>query len=376
MFLTTRCPRCGTAFEVAPDQLRMRGGLVRCGECGTVFDGKAGLAEPAPADARQAVADAPVPVHAPEPDSWLAQVVVADARPSFRPEPEQDAEPAHLAHPVHPASAAPVPDPAPVPVHGIPPALPSVLRTRAAHAPSRPVPDRDVPPWDDVASGGAVRHAAIEPARDADGDDRAADGREPDEADDEPIIADPHPYARSRAVPDFMDDEADARSRRASRLWGLAALLALIVLALQALVVFRVSVATAMPSLRPTLEALCRPLGCAVGYERRAERISITASSLQPAQAGPAADDAPARLMFSVTLRNRYLHPQPWPALMLDLRDFSDTVVVRRALLPAEYLPADTAARPLGAGAEVSLTIPLTVTGARVSGYQVDTFHP
>jgi predicted Zn finger-like uncharacterized protein len=44
--LTTRCPSCGTAFRVQPAQLSARGGKVRCGKCGGVFDGvKALLAE-------------------------------------------------------------------------------------------------------------------------------------------------------------------------------------------------------------------------------------------------------------------------------------------------------------------------------------------
>ena len=46
MNLTTRCPSCGTAFRVQPVQLSARGGKVRCGKCGNVFDGvKALLAE-------------------------------------------------------------------------------------------------------------------------------------------------------------------------------------------------------------------------------------------------------------------------------------------------------------------------------------------
>jgi predicted Zn finger-like uncharacterized protein len=35
----TRCPACATVFRVAPEQLAMRGGKVRCGQCKTVFDG-------------------------------------------------------------------------------------------------------------------------------------------------------------------------------------------------------------------------------------------------------------------------------------------------------------------------------------------------
>lgn len=43
MTMTTRCPSCGTAFRVADSQLRARGGQVRCGRCGTLFDARAAL---------------------------------------------------------------------------------------------------------------------------------------------------------------------------------------------------------------------------------------------------------------------------------------------------------------------------------------------
>jgi predicted Zn finger-like uncharacterized protein len=45
MSLTTRCPACGTAYRVQRAQLAARGGRVRCGKCGEVFDGIAGLVE-------------------------------------------------------------------------------------------------------------------------------------------------------------------------------------------------------------------------------------------------------------------------------------------------------------------------------------------
>ena len=45
MSLTTRCPVCGTAFRVQRAQLAARGGRVRCGKCGEVFDGIASLVE-------------------------------------------------------------------------------------------------------------------------------------------------------------------------------------------------------------------------------------------------------------------------------------------------------------------------------------------
>jgi len=48
MSLATRCPACATAFRVQPAQLSAQGGRVRCGKCGGVFDGVAGLVAEGP----------------------------------------------------------------------------------------------------------------------------------------------------------------------------------------------------------------------------------------------------------------------------------------------------------------------------------------
>jgi predicted Zn finger-like uncharacterized protein len=45
MSLVTRCPVCATAFRVQRAQLGAHGGRVRCGKCGGIFDGVAGLVE-------------------------------------------------------------------------------------------------------------------------------------------------------------------------------------------------------------------------------------------------------------------------------------------------------------------------------------------
>ena len=45
MALATQCPHCQTRFRVASDQLKLRGGIVRCGSCQRIFDGSAHLIE-------------------------------------------------------------------------------------------------------------------------------------------------------------------------------------------------------------------------------------------------------------------------------------------------------------------------------------------
>ncbi len=76
MKMVTRCPACGTAFRVQPDQLAARGGHVRCGQCSTVFDAQETLvSEPDPA-----AASPPPPAPAPRTEE-LARVEAAVSRP-------------------------------------------------------------------------------------------------------------------------------------------------------------------------------------------------------------------------------------------------------------------------------------------------------
>jgi predicted Zn finger-like uncharacterized protein len=62
MALATKCPHCNTIFRVALDQLKLRGGIVRCGACNEVFDGNAALVEPAPK--QPVIIDLPAQQHA------------------------------------------------------------------------------------------------------------------------------------------------------------------------------------------------------------------------------------------------------------------------------------------------------------------------
>ncbi|RAS01754.1 DUF3426 domain-containing protein [Cupriavidus alkaliphilus] len=90
--LVTRCPACRTAFRLVADQLRLRQGLVRCGQCETVFDAREHLIEiPLPAGSTPAPAQKPAASAAPAP-------AAADT-------------PAPLAS----SPAAPAPTPAPTP---------------------------------------------------------------------------------------------------------------------------------------------------------------------------------------------------------------------------------------------------------------------
>lgn len=374
MSLVTRCPNCGTAFKVVADQLRVRHGLVRCGECQTVFDGRACL-QPSAA-AVPAVAPAPPPWEAAPPTP--AAPAVLRSRPAMLPavspwrdegdslsaqddSEDEDGDGDGLAPATAPVPAPPV-RPAvtvsePEPVSVAPAATgPAVDRTlRAEPQVWRPGP-REPRLQDDATAEGLTVPGEIRTRFSS-----ATDS--------------------GRTPPAFMDDDhARARGRR-WRLWAWACALALVALGLQLVYVYRDVLATSAPPLRPALEAACRVLGCEVGYPRRIERINITSSSLRAlpgALSKVAADGAQgrSRMALHAVMRNRYDKPQLWPALVLELTDISDTVVARKVLLPQDYLKPAQAGQPFGAGEEVSLVVPVDVHGIAVNGYQIDKFFP
>lgn len=166
MALATKCPHCGTTFRVASDQLKLRGGIVRCGACQQVFDGNASLvdldqlATPAPSAApsqepqQETVHDTPavqehaapadgedLPVYTLDLEATLDPLGIlpkpagdeqaaAGSEPEPEPEPEPGPEPEHE----HEPEAGPGPEPEPEPEPEVEPVqdLPPELETSAS----------------------------------------------------------------------------------------------------------------------------------------------------------------------------------------------------------------------------------------------------
>lgn len=361
MALTTRCPQCGTSFKVVPDQLRVRNGLVRCGACSTVFDGRACLVPEQ---------GTPAPV---------ARPISAPSVPPWDDEPET------------PAAVAPPRAPAP---------SPAVLRGRddirrrvepEARHQADDVDDDDFeddaalqapsPRWAAAAEPQNGRHSVDYRHMDERDRDNVEYGSDDDEPRGEPVLGDTRTRYSSatdvgRAPPEFLDQDRQERRGLMRKLWSIACLIGLVALGLQLLYVYRTDIANSAPVLRPVLEAACKPLGCAVGYARRLERINISSSSLQPPSGAAAIDDGRSRLVLNLELRNRYDKPQHWPALVLDLTDLSDTVVVRRVLMPENYLTPEQLRGPFAPDGQLKISVPIEVTGVQVNGYQIDKFFP
>lgn len=177
-----------------------------------------------------------------------------------------------------------------------------------------------------------------------------------------------------RTQPEFLVDEVDTKTLK-TLLWGLASAMAVATLVLQLAYVFRNDLATYVPSVRPALDALCATFKCDVSMRRYLERISVSVIAFEKS-AVQGNEGAPSPLVLKFSMRNRLNQAQPWPHLSLELTDASSTVVLRKSLSPKDYLPKSLADTPFMAGQELSLDLPITVTGLVINGYTIKPFFP
>lgn len=185
----------------------------------------------------------------------------------------------------------------------------------------------------------------------------------------------PGPASVGRTEPEFMaEDEPASVVYRA--LWAIGCILALLLLFVQLVFVYRNEISTFSPMLRSVLSSACVRLGCDVNFARHLDKITIDASSLQQVGAAPQ-EGQPTELLLSVSMRNRLDKAQSWPSLRLELKDVSGTVLVRKEIPPHQYLPSTLVDQPFAADQEVNLTLPLTVApGLTISGFQLRVFFP
>ncbi|NYT63444.1 DUF3426 domain-containing protein [Alcaligenaceae bacterium] len=348
MDLTTRCPQCGTCFSASLEQLKLRKGYIRCVNCANIFDGYEAVVD---GDEARAPAQAePVPVV-----------------------------------PDHVVSIPVVPKPL---VQAPEPVMPSVLRQRQRQTKHEPVfivepaPDRSGSASSPVApafristephnaASGVRRDPVISTSADTPGEPALA-ARPTVRA---PIYVEPRVQSGNddALVPEFL--EREGRYQGAIRLfWSVLTVAGMLLLLAQLAYVYRSQIANQIPALRPALTEACVSLHCKVAYSRRIDQIAIMTSALK---APPGVAEPPNSMTLQLTLRNLYAQPQEWPTLVLDLTDFSGTVVARKNLAPANYLTSEALQHPFAASSEITVGVPIVLNDLKINGYQLSKFFP
>lgn len=408
-------------FRVAADQLKLRGGIVRCGACQGVFDGHAALvdlAAAAPASAPPSpapAAPAPTGQAAPQPEATEA-ALDADEDPiytlefdrTFSPfgilpqvsseddKGEQDevavaealeapgtpaAEPAPQPAPgPEPEAPAPEPEPqvdealvaAPLPGHEDEPE-PAKAESAAAPAPARAA--GSAPPLLLRESGPATVTMPVPPAappvaprtpRTKAAEARARRSKLTPTRIEPPKLRVPEPDE-----PEFVRrGRQRERSGKAMRIaLAVGSLVLLLALAAQAIVSFRTPLAARYPGLKPALVSACGLLGCRVELPARIEQLVIDTGELTTLGGNA--------YTFTTQLRNQGDSVQAWPSLELTLLDADDKPLVRRVFGPRDYLPpGPLAENGFAAHSEQPVKLHFRVEEPVPSGYHIAVFYP
>lgn len=408
MALATKCPHCNTIFRVAADQLKLRGGIVRCGTCREVFDGNAALVDPAAASPfLTSGPGAAVPLSATDPaDHSLPSatddepIYSLDFDTSFDPFgilpptaqlKEEDGDGEHIeldldvSLPDEALADAPVAAPVMAP----------------AEAPEAPLPQPMAPfkrrQVDDVpAFATYLRDSRREPRLDAEAapalpaidkvslDKPASARREPTLADHSfealpatPVALEPAEEQDEAVLPPADDEpafvtlgrrrEQSGKALRAAMAAGSVVLLLL--LFLQVMTTFRNPLAAQFPQWKPTLVALCKLSGCQVDLPAQIEALSIEQGELQTLK--------DQTFSYVSLLRNQSRSVQAWPSIELILNDANDKPLLRRVIAPRDYLPATIdVSQGFAPRSEQTIKLYFALDQLKASGYHIAIFYP
>ena len=408
MALATKCPHCNTIFRVAADQLKLRGGIVRCGTCREVFDGNAALVDPAAASPfLTSGPGAAVPLSTTDPaDHSLPSatddepIYSLDFDTSFDPfgilpptaqlkDDENDGEHIELDLDVSLPDEALADAPVAAPV--MPP----------AEAPEAPLPQPMAPfkrrQVDDVpAFATYLRDSRREPRLDAEAapalpaidkvslDKPASARREPTLADHSfealpatPVALEPAEEQDEAVLPPADDEpafvtlgrrrEQSGKALRAAMAAGSVVLLLL--LFLQVMTTFRNPLAAQFPQWKPTLVALCKLSGCQVDLPAQIEALSIEQGELQTLKE--------QTFSYVSLLRNQSRSVQAWPSIELILNDANDKPLLRRVIAPRDYLPATIdVSQGFAPRSEQTIKLYFALDQLKASGYHIAIFYP
>ena len=177
-----------------------------------------------------------------------------------------------------------------------------------------------------------------------------------------------------RTPPEFLADEQENAGLK-NLIWGFASFFAFVFLLVQLAYIYRNDLVTSVPGLRPALTVLCESLKCEVSLVRHIDRITIDGSSLERSNE-PQVEGRPTAMTLVFSMRNRLTQPQPWPHLLVELKDASNTPVVRKRLAPTDYLPAQFKDKPFLPNQELNLRLPIEVTGLQITGFQLTRYFP
>lgn len=352
MALATRCPNCHALFRVAADQLKLRGGLVRCGACRHAFDATGTLSY-----IDDSTLSVPVHAAAPAVGAVIAAIRKAEATAS---EPLSSHGPATLPRPPSPVQSS---ADAPGVAEASDTAVPTWFATTE--------PDERSTDEASATEASPTFAAGHNPPIGAEANDTDWSNEQVSRDDD--TAGDDHHDPAEPSTPGFLRESEARTRRRRTALYGIGALVLAALVFAQLAVAFRADVLARFPQTRPALEGLCRVFGCSVGWPARGELLAVVGSELQAVPGG-------STFELTAVVRNRGNVTLALPAIELTLTDTLNRTVARRVFAPADYLAGERDAQArllagLEAGADLTVRIAFEAQGLNAAGFVVYPFY-
>lgn len=171
---------------------------------------------------------------------------------------------------------------------------------------------------------------------------------------------------RAARAPAFLGGRSSTASRHGAPLWQWVLLVVLLLsLALQMLLADRARLA-ADAGWRPLLSSLCGVLGCSIPAWREPQAFVMLDRDVRPVP------NVAGVLQARATFRNDARWSQPWPILLLTLKDADGRDLGARAITPAEYLRGSTAMSELAPGQSAQVAVNLREPSANVVAFSFD----
>ena len=172
---------------------------------------------------------------------------------------------------------------------------------------------------------------------------------------------------RAARAPAFLGGRSSSTaSRPGAPLWQWALLgVLLLSLALQMLLADRARLA-ADAGWRPLLSSLCGVLGCTIPAWREPQAFVMLDRDVRPVP------NVAGVLQARATFRNDARWSQPWPILLLTLKDADGRDLGARAITPAEYLRGSAAMSELAPGQSAQVAVNLREPSANVVAFSFD----
>ena len=150
--------------------------------------------------------------------------------------------------------------------------------------------------------------------------------------------------------------------------WTVGSALLLVVLALQAVYVYRSEISARVPIAKSTFATLCNIADCTITLPQRPDLVKIEASDvhmIDPAR--------PGLVQLTATLRSYASYDLAFPALDLVLTNANEHALARRIFVPDEYLDATRdPQRGIPAHAEITLALDLDTADLNAAGFRLD----